>query len=312
MRPAAVAATAHRLGVRTALPPVPSLGLGSIAVSPLEMASAYATLAAGGVYSQPTAITKVIRADRSVDESWARAERRRVISDGVAYEVTKILKENVQSGTGVAANFGLPAAGKTGTTENHADAWFCGYTPGLSTTVWVGYPRAEIPMLNVHGIAVAGGTFPAEIWHKFMYAAVGSQVYREFPTPSQPVVWRSFTPRFAFWGARSSYQSSPSYYGGTSSNGGYSGGRSGYQPQPAPPPVAPPPAPVSPPPVAPPPAPPATPPPPPPPPPAAPPPAPPPVVAPPPPVVAPPPAAPPPPVTPPPPPPPQPPPPSAK
>ena len=64
-----------------------------------------------------------------------------MIPDGVADEVTKILEENIQSGTGVGANFGRPAAGKTGTTENHADAWFCGYTPHLSTTVWVGYPQ---------------------------------------------------------------------------------------------------------------------------------------------------------------------------
>ncbi len=72
----------------------------------------------------------------------------------------KILEENVQYGTGVGANYGAPAAGKTGTTEEHSDAWFCGYTPRLGTTVWVGYPRGKIPMTSVHGIAVAGGTLP--------------------------------------------------------------------------------------------------------------------------------------------------------
>jgi penicillin-binding protein 1A len=263
-----VAAMAHRLGVRTHLAPVPSLGLGSIAVSPLEMASAYATLAAGGVYSTPTAITKVIRPDGSVDTSWGSPKRRRVISDGVAAEVTRVLAENVQSGTGIAANFGRPAAGKTGTTENHADAWFCGYTPQLSTTVWVGYPRAEIPMLSVHGISVAGGTFPAEIWRKFMQAALGGLPYRDFPAATEPVVWRPFSGHYAFAGSGyDSRSTSTPYYGnGGASNGGSSG--NGYSsgsttvpapqpspvPTPPPSPATPPPPPASPPPVAPPPA----------------------------------------------------------
>jgi penicillin-binding protein 1A len=97
--------------------------------------------------------------------------------------VTRILQQNVISGTGIAANFGIPAAGKTGTTENHADAWFCGYTPGLETTVWMGYQAGEIPMLDVHGIAVAGGTFPAQIWHLFMQQALANQPVRNFLLP---------------------------------------------------------------------------------------------------------------------------------
>ena len=91
-----------------------------------------------------------------------------MVDDWVAAEVTKILEDNIQAGTGVGAAIDRPAAGKTGTTENHADAWFCGYTPNLSAAVWVGYPQAEIPMSSVHGIAVAGGTFPATIWRLFM------------------------------------------------------------------------------------------------------------------------------------------------
>ena len=101
-----------------------------------------------------------------------------MISDGVAYEVTRILEENVQYGTGIGAGYRPDAAGKTGTTEEHSDAWFCGYTPRLSTTVWVGYPKAKIPMENVHGIAVAGGTFPAEIWRLFMSSALGGSTRR--------------------------------------------------------------------------------------------------------------------------------------
>ena len=165
---------AHRLGIRSHLDVVPAMGLGADAISPLEEASAYATLAAGGIYSKPMAIRKVVLANgkEDTDAGWGKPQRERVISDGVAYEVTKILEDNVLGGTGVGAYFGRPAAGKTGTTDNHADAWFSGYVPQLETTVWVGYPQGEIPMENVHGIAVAGGTFPATIWKLFMETAM--------------------------------------------------------------------------------------------------------------------------------------------
>jgi penicillin-binding protein 1A len=181
---------ATRLGVRTPMPNkayyYPSLGIGSIAVTPLDMASAYATLAARGIYSKPMAITKVILAKGQEDTKagWGTPDRKQVISPGVAYEVTRILQENVLSGTGVGANFGKPAAGKTGTTENHADAWFCGYTPQLEATVWMGYQAGEIPMLSVHGIAVAGGTFPAQIWRLFMQEALVDQPTKNFLLPN--------------------------------------------------------------------------------------------------------------------------------
>ena len=153
-------------------------------VSPLDMASAYATLAAGGVYSEPMAIRKVILpTGEDKNAGWGKPKRKRVISDGVAYTVTKILEENVQYGTGVGADYGPPAAGKTGTTEEHSDAWFCGYTPRLGTTVWVGYPRGKMPMTSVHGIAVAGGTFPAQIWRLFMSSAIGQLEPVDFAEP---------------------------------------------------------------------------------------------------------------------------------
>ena len=187
---------ATRLGVRTKLSVQgyypPSIGLGSIAVTPLDMASAYATLAAGGVYSRPTGIRKVVLPTGAVDRraGWGRPKRERVIPDGVAYEVTKILEQNKLYGTGAGAYFGRPAAGKTGTTDNHADAWFCGYTPQLQTAVWVGYPSAEIPMESVHGIAVAGGTFPAEIWRRYMQSALFNAPVLNWREPRQ---WPTFT-----------------------------------------------------------------------------------------------------------------------
>ena len=197
--PQNVADMAHKLGVRASLRTregayVPSLGLGAMGVSPLDMASGYATIAAGGMYSRPMAITKVVLPDGKVDESagWGVPERRRVISDGVAYEVTKILRDNINEGTGTGANIPRPAAGKTGTTERHSDAWFCGYTPDLSTTVWVGYPQGEIPMESVHGISVAGGTFPAQIWRLFMQPALQNESAHEFALPKNWPVWTDF------------------------------------------------------------------------------------------------------------------------
>jgi penicillin-binding protein 1A len=193
--PEKVAETAHALGISTSLPIVPALGLGAASVSPLEMASAYATLAAGGVYSEPFAIRKVVLANGKVDEDagWGVPRRQRVISDGVAYEVTRILEENITGGTGWPnAYIGRTAAGKTGTTDNHADAWFCGYTPTLAATTWVGHLEAQIPMENVHGISVAGGTFPAEIWGKFMRAVLDGKPEVDFPEPKEWPVWRPF------------------------------------------------------------------------------------------------------------------------
>ena len=198
--PEEVAETAYDLGIKSSLKTkegayVPSLGLGSIGVSPLDMASAYATIAAGGIYSKPMAIRKVVLADGKEDKDaeWGKPERHRAIADWVAAEVTEILEANVQGGTGVGANIGRPAGGKTGTTENHADAWFCGITPTLSATVWVGYPQAEIPMTNVHGISVAGGTFPATIWRLFMEQAIGPTPVRDFPEARSEPVWHEFT-----------------------------------------------------------------------------------------------------------------------
>lgn len=192
--PQNVADMAYKLGIRqTKLDVVPAMGLGSDVVTPLEMASAYATLAAGGIYSEPLAITKVVLRDGSVDRSagWAKPKRERVIDDWVAYEVTKVLESNMTGGTATGAYFGRTAAGKTGTTDDHADGWLCGYTPQLATAVWVGYPDAERPVY-VHGVAIAGGNIPASIWHDFMSPALASAPVLDFATPRSPahfVTW---------------------------------------------------------------------------------------------------------------------------
>jgi penicillin-binding protein 1A len=173
---------------------VPAMGLGSVAVSPLDLASAYATLASGGIYAEPMAIRRVVLANGKEDRKagWGRPKRRRAMSEGAAAVVTRILEQNMQSGTGTRAAFGRPAAGKTGTNEEHKDAWFAGYTPDLATTVWIGYTRAEIPMENVHGIAVSGGSFPAEIWRLFMEPALENVEPTPFAEPSYWPQWQPF------------------------------------------------------------------------------------------------------------------------
>ena len=194
---------AHRMGITTKLEPVASVGLGSNSVGVLEMADAYATIAAGGIHSDPMAIRKVVLPNGKVDQGagWGQPHRRRVFSDGVAYEVAKILKMNIQSGTGVGANPGFPAGGKTGTTEDWGDAWFAGITTNASTVVWVGYPNAKIPMTAVHGIRVAGGTFPATIWRLFMQPAFGNDPPADWPLPTDPVKWVPFHGQYQYFGA---------------------------------------------------------------------------------------------------------------
>jgi penicillin-binding protein 1A len=197
--PQKVAEMARKMGVRSQLDVdgayVPSIGLGSIAVSPLDIASAYSTLAAGGVHAEPMAIRRVVLEDGTVDTQagWGRPKRHRAISEGTAAMVTRILEQNVQSGTGTRAAFGRPAAGKTGTAELNVDAWFAGYTPDLATAVWMGYTRAEIPLDSVHGIAVTGGSFPAEMWRLFMEPALETSEPAVFPEPKVWPEWAPFT-----------------------------------------------------------------------------------------------------------------------
>ena len=184
---------ARKLGIRTSpLTPDPAIALGAESVTPLEEATAYATIAAGGVYAKPMAITKVVLPDGKVDTSsgWGKPQRQRVIPDWVASTVTKVLEENMLAGTGTGAHVGgRTDAGKTGTTDNYADAWFSGYTPRLEATVWIGYPQGEVPMLDVHGIAVSGPTFPADVWHLFMEVADGKGPDVQFPPPTTTPTW---------------------------------------------------------------------------------------------------------------------------
>ena len=174
--PKEIVKTAHSLGIRSHLAPYFSIGLGSGAVSPLEMARAYATFANDGrrvdgseFGNQPRVVETVerIRSGR-VDENAPRPTQ--VMDEGHAELLTSMLENVVREGTGKRAYIpGLQIAGKTGTTDNYGDAWFVGYTPDLVVAVWVGYPDSLRPMLTeFEGEPVAGGTLPALIWKSFM------------------------------------------------------------------------------------------------------------------------------------------------
>jgi penicillin-binding protein 1A len=176
-----VSATAHAMGITSSLTGFPSEALGAVSVSPLEMADAYATLASGGIHHPATAISKVRFPDGSIVNLGNQAPKR-VFPYGQTYVADTVLKSVITSGTGTAAGYGCPAAGKTGTTSSFTDAYFVGYTPQLATSVWVGYPNATTSMANGFG-----GTLAAPIWHDYMDVADNGYC-GDFPTPAVP--WR--------------------------------------------------------------------------------------------------------------------------
>jgi penicillin-binding protein 1A len=174
--PKDIVETAHALGIKSPLDAYFSIGLGSVAVNPLEMARAYATIANGGrrvdgslFGDTPRVVERVerIRAGRTEENLPQPTE---VMEPGEAELLTSILQDVVRQGTGRrAAVPGVEVAGKTGTTDNYGDAWFVGYTPELAIAVWVGYPDRLRPMTyEFGGEPVTGGTLPAEIWHEFV------------------------------------------------------------------------------------------------------------------------------------------------
>jgi membrane peptidoglycan carboxypeptidase len=176
----------------------------------------------------------------------------RVLSEAVAYEVTRLLHDNITEGTGTAAYTGCPGqAGKTGTTDEYTDAWFAGYQPNLATAVWVGYPESNsISMYSVHGRTVFGGTFPAEIWHSIY--AEGGIPCEEFEQPKEAISWSPYyghftqaSPRETAAGDGASGESSEPPPPGSAAVGGYDPNDydpsayapgAGQEPAPAPPP----------------------------------------------------------------------------
>jgi membrane peptidoglycan carboxypeptidase len=183
-----VVEAAARMGVTSPLRAVPSSVLGTGEVTPLELASAYGTLAAKGRRSAPFGVSRITAADGRLPYQ-AQPDTDQAVRPGVAAIATDVLREVVDHGTGVRGRIGRPAAAKTGTTQDHADAWFVGFTPSLATAVWVGYPQGQVPMVPPRtGGRVSGGTWPAAIWGRFMRAALAGEPHDRFPRPDTSLV----------------------------------------------------------------------------------------------------------------------------
>jgi penicillin-binding protein 1A len=202
--PDEVKKTARDMGITSTLKGYPAETLGGLenGVSPLEMATAYSTIASGGYRLRPTAIKKIKFPDGRVEEGKGlparfRVKKVRVFEDGVAAEGREILEQNIQGGTGTHAQIGCPAAGKTGTTDYNTDAWFVGFTPRHTTAVWVGYPKDDIQMNGLYfGRNVDGGTFPADIWGDYMKRIKGNYC-GDFAPPEHPFVSSPFFGRYS-------------------------------------------------------------------------------------------------------------------
>lgn len=174
----------RKMGITTPpIDPFPALALGSEEATPFEMASAFATLAARGVYHEPKVVSRVVdRSGKVLEEG--PSEPVRAMDEVIADTANRILQGVVQRGTGTRAAIDRPAAGKTGTAQDFRNAWFVGYTPDLSTAVWMGYRDRNREMLNVHGVGrVVGGTIPAQMWSKYMTAALAPVEPSDFPEP---------------------------------------------------------------------------------------------------------------------------------
>jgi penicillin-binding protein 1A len=185
--PDKVADLANRVGIESDLDPVPSLVLGTEEVSPLEMASSYMTFARRGTRIDPFAVTKVTDAGGEVAYE-AHPDAERVMDEGDADGVNAVLRGVIDHGTGTAADIGVDAAGKTGTTQEYGDAWFVGYTPAIGAAVWMGYPEGSAhAMTAVHDRKVTGGSFPAQIWQRYMAAAVDGIDSGTFTEPPRSV-----------------------------------------------------------------------------------------------------------------------------
>ena len=169
-----VTKTARAMGITSKLQSFPSESLGAAEVTPMEIARVYATIANGGMRVTPRAITKVVFGDGSVKRP-EPVRRTRGIPKDVASEVNRILQADIKGGTAASADFGCPAGGKTGTTDGPSDVWLAGYTPRMSTAVWVGYPgsRKTIVSTSQAGGNIQGASVSAPIWKQYMAGAHG-------------------------------------------------------------------------------------------------------------------------------------------
>lgn len=180
---------AHRCGIESDLNAVESICLGTQGVNALEMASAYATFANDGVRHEPVAVLKVVDSEGEVLYEHVDDEGEQVISPALAEEVTRILQGVITSGTGTGArqSSGQAVAGKTGTSEEGRDLWFCGYSPQYSTAVWTGY-RSDTPT------PLYGSTTSTPIWDRYMEAVLEGTELEAFPSGGGELIYTDFDP----------------------------------------------------------------------------------------------------------------------
>jgi penicillin-binding protein 1A len=199
--PEAVKETAIDMGIKSPVDALPAVALGGLTkgITPLEMANAYATIASNGWRNRVSAVRKVCFPKKlgGFDCKTEKARRHRAFEDGVTAEATRILKMNVEQGTGTKAQIGCPAAGKTGTVDDFTDAWFVGYTPKLATSVWVGHATERRTL----GGGAAGGEVAAPIWGQYMKVAHGKYC-GDFPKPKKPFVASPFFGKYSKTGVK--------------------------------------------------------------------------------------------------------------
>jgi penicillin-binding protein 1A len=185
---------AKKLGITSTLKALPSAVLGANDVTVLDMASAYGTFADRGVHVAPVMVTKITKADGTILYENVHSQTK-AIDPGIADTVTAVLQQVIARGTGTAAQENFPVAGKTGTGEQYKNAWFCGYSTSLATAVWAGFPTQEITMSPpTTSITVYGGTWPAQIWQRFMAAAHDIEPSGDFVGPPSPTTTSTTTP----------------------------------------------------------------------------------------------------------------------
>ncbi|MFP5502411.1 MAG: transglycosylase domain-containing protein [Candidatus Sericytochromatia bacterium] len=170
---------AHRVGVKSEIAANLAVALGAAEVTPLELAAAYATFGAGGEYVEPLLVTRVEDSHGNLIDQFPITRHTAVDANAVA-KLNQCLNAAIVRGTGGAANFGRPAAGKTGTTSENRDTWFAGYTPDLATVVWLG--NDDNARLSRYA---TGGGLAAPLWRKFMVAAHQAKPVRPLPMPQR-------------------------------------------------------------------------------------------------------------------------------
>ncbi len=169
----------------------PAIALGGLedGITPLDVSKIFSTLASNGVYREPVCILKITDSSGNILYELNPEDNEKIVIDQPsAYYATKILERVITEGTGKRANIGRPAAGKTGTTSDYRDAWFAGYTPQLSTVVWMGHLESNKPIEKINGTTVVGGTFPAEIWREFMSSALKDKPVLQFQSPDGELI----------------------------------------------------------------------------------------------------------------------------